>query len=179
MYEKQSSVLVKVRKTLYNTNDRKQCPHCHGIDVSKKGSRNGMQMFYCKPSKKQYSENAGTALWDIKKKDKLAGFYRLNKGISMRAIAKEIGISLQTSFDWRHKILGSLDTLTPDQLGELEECNEMEIAINEKGEKSLERPAKKRSNDFKRNAGDGKVTTLKVVTAIDRKMEKVSQSCRV
>jgi transposase-like protein len=173
LHEQQSSVLVKVRKTIYNTNDRKPCPHCHGIDVSKKGSRNGMRMYYCKPCNKQYSENAGTALWDIKKKDKWQAYIDcMNKGMSLRAIAKEIGISLQTSFDWRHKILGSLNTLTPDQLGEVVECDEMEIAINDKGEKSLERPARKRSNDFKRNTGDGNVTTVQVVTAVDRKGKK-------
>jgi transposase-like protein len=109
--EQQSPVLVKVRKTIYNTNDRKLCQHCHGIDVSKKRSRNGMRMFYCKSCKKQYSENAGTALWDIKMKDKWQTYIDcINKGMSLRAIAKEKGISLQTSFDWRHKILGSLNS---------------------------------------------------------------------
>jgi transposase-like protein len=129
-HEQKSSVLVEVRKTLYNTNDRKPCPHCHGIDVSKKGSRNRMRMYYCKPCNKQYSENAGTALWDIKKKDKWQAYIDcMNKGMSLRAIAKEIGISLQTSFDWRHKILGSLNTLTPDQLGEVVECDEISINL--------------------------------------------------
>lgn len=165
--------MVKVRKTIYNTNDRKPCAHCLGIDDSKKGSRNGMRLYYCKPYKKQYSKNVGTALWDIKKKDKWQAYIDcMNKGMSLRAIAKEIGISLQTSFDWRHKILASLNTLTPHQLGEVVECDEMEIAINYKGEKSVQRPARKRSNDFKRITGDGKVTNVQVVTAVERKGKK-------
>jgi hypothetical protein len=38
--------------------------------------------------------------------------------------------------------------------------------------KSLNRPARKRSNDFKRNTGDVKATTQQVVTAVYRKGKK-------
>jgi len=34
----------------------------------------------------------------------------------IKKIAKELGISIQTSFDWRHKILSLLSQFTPEQL---------------------------------------------------------------
>ncbi len=41
-------------------------------------------------------------------------------------MAKEIGISIQTSFDWRHKTLRVLVSHKPEKLGALIECDEME-----------------------------------------------------
>ena len=67
----------------------------------------------------------------------------------IKKIAKELGISIQTSFDWRHKILSSLAQFIPEQLTDEIECDELELAINEKGNKDLKRKARKRSSDFK------------------------------
>ena len=36
----------------------------------------------------------------------------------IKKIAKELGISIQTSFDWRHKILSPLSQFIPKQLTE-------------------------------------------------------------
>lgn len=71
----------------------------------------------------------------------------------IKKIAKELGISIQTSFDWRHKILSSLNQFIPETLTDQVECDELELAINEKGNKDLKRKPRKRSSDFKRNQG--------------------------
>jgi hypothetical protein len=47
------------------------------------------------------------------------------------------------------------------------------LALNEKGNRSLTSKPRKRSSDFKRNQGKGKVTTVQVVTAVSRSGEKI------
>lgn len=61
----------------------------------------------------------------------------MQRGMTLRAICKEIGISIQTSFDWRHKILGSLQTQVPNQLGPIVECDELELPLNNKEKRNL------------------------------------------
>jgi hypothetical protein len=58
-----------------------------------------------------------------------------------------------TSFDWRHKILSSLAQFVPRQLSSEVECDELELALSNKGCRNLDREPRKRGNDFKRNKG--------------------------
>ena len=81
-------------------------------------------------------------------------------------------ISIQTTFDWRHEILSSLAQFIPEQLADEIECDELELPINEKGNKDLKRKARKRSSDFKRNQGK-EVVTIRVVTAVSRSRKKI------
>jgi hypothetical protein len=106
-------------------------------------------MYSCKDCKKWYSQSTGTPLWDIKLKQKWSHYLRcMSEGYSLRKSAEEVGICLQTSFDWRHKILASLNSLVPEALSGVIECDELEIAINNKGDRHLTRKARKRSTDF-------------------------------
>jgi hypothetical protein len=94
----------------------------------------------------------------------------MGQGMPIKKIAKEIGISIQTSFDWRHKILSSLAQIAPEQLSSEVECDESELAISNKGSRNLDRKPRKRGNDFKRNMGKEEVTVVQIVTAVERKL---------
>ena len=59
----------------------------------------------------------------------------MEQGMSIKAIAKELNISIQTSFDWRHKILASLEQFEPTELTTEVECDELELSLSEKGNK--------------------------------------------
>jgi transposase-like protein len=160
---------VKVQVELSSRGIKKPCPYCSSANVYRKGKQKGIQNYICNDCNRCYSEHYGTPLWDIKKKDKFEKYICLmQQGLTLREIAKELQISLQTSFDWRHKILGSLQGLTPSKLGPVVECDEMELRLNNKGERNLKRPARKRSGDFKRNAQTEDITTVQVLCAIDR-----------
>ena len=131
-------------------------------------------MYRCKTCEKWYSETTGTALYDIKLKSKWQSYLNcMEKGMPIKKIAKELNISIQTSFDWRHKILSSLSQFTPEELSDEVECDELELAINEKGNRNLTRKPRKRSSDFKRNKIKGEITTVQIVTAVSRKGEKI------
>ena len=51
----------------------------------------------------------GTFVYRIQMKEKMLDYFRcMLEGKTLRAFAKEVGISLPTSFDWRHRILAAL-----------------------------------------------------------------------
>jgi len=85
----------------------------------------------------------------------------MEQGMSIQKTAKEIGISIQTSFDWRHKVLSSLAGFTPQTLSEVVECDELELALSNKGSRNLKREPRKRESDFKRNEASAKPTSYR------------------
>lgn len=172
-YEMRGQVLDNVKQELEKSKKRKPCPHCSSDKVYKRGKQNGIQLYQCRECGKWYSETTGTPLWDIKLKSKWQGYLRcMQKGMPIKKIALELGISIQTSFDWRHKILSSLSSFVPQMLSDVVECDELELALSNKGSRNLERKARKRGTDFKRNDKSKEKTVVQVVTAVQRNGEK-------
>jgi transposase-like protein len=165
--ELEESLLEKVGPLLGRK--KKPCPHCHSESVYKRGKQNGVQMYNCKDCKKWFSETTGTPLSGIQLKDKWQSYLHcMEQGMAIKKIAKDLNISIQTSFDWRHKILSSMNDLAPSQLSGTVECDELELSINEKGNRNLKRKARKRSSDFQRNQGKGIDTVVQIITAVER-----------
>lgn len=172
-FETRGQVLENVTQEREKSSDRKGCPHCSSASVYKRGKQHGVQMYKCRSCSKWFSETTGTPLWDIKLKNKWQGYLRcMEQGMSIKKIAKELEISIQTSFDWRHKVLSSLSGLTPESLSDVVECDELELALSNKGSRNLERKPRKRASDFKRNDDSEKPTVVQVVTAVQRNGEK-------
>lgn len=172
-FELQMPVIEMAKEDALKIGGRKSCPKCNSNNVYKRGSQNKVQMYSCKDCKKWYSASTGTPLWSIKLKEKWAAYLRcMTEGYSLRRSAKEVGICLQTSFDWRHKILASLNSLVPEKISGIIECDELELAINEKGDRDLIREPRKRSTDFSRNKTE-EVSVVQVVTAVERQGEKI------
>jgi len=168
-YEMRGQVLENVTEEIEKSKNRKPCPHCNSEKVYKRGKQNGVQMYQCRTCDKWYSETTGTPLWDIKLKHKWQSYLRcMELGMPIKKIAKELGISIQTSFDWRHKILSSLSDFAPETLSGVVECDEMELSLNKKGSRNLQREPRKRGNDFKRNKASADPTVVQVVTSVQR-----------
>lgn len=171
--ELRGKVLQEAQEAVSAKRKNKPCPHCGSKKVYKRGKQRGVQMYKCNECQKWYSETTGTPLYDIKLKHKWQSYLKLmEEGVSIKNIAKELKISIQTSFDWRHKILSSLSEFVPEKLSDEVECDELELALSEKGNRKLTREPRKRGTDFKRNQGQEKVTTVQVLTAVERKGEK-------
>lgn len=167
-HEVQGKVLATAIIEVNDARGKKPCPHCHTERVYRRGKQDNVQMYQCRDCNKWYSETTGTPLWDIKLKSKWQGYLRcMEKGMTIKATATEMKISIQTSFDWRHKILSSLNKFVPKTLSGVVESDEFEIALSNKGSRHLDRKARKRGTDFKRNTLD-EVTVVQVVTAIER-----------
>jgi len=183
-HELKGVVLEEAKQDVLSKRLKKPCPHCNSENVSKTGKQNGHQTYQCKDCKKYYRETTGTPLYNIQKKDKWQSYLSLmGQGMSIKKIAKELNISIQTSFDWRHKVLASLDQFIPNELRGTIECDELEFSLSNKGEHNLERKPRKRASDFKRNMNKGEVSTVQVITAVERttgnKIFKVVESKRL
>lgn len=106
------SILVKINDMMKDTEivTRRSCPHCGSTKVIKYGrvKSNKAQIFYCKECKKRFVETIGTPFYYSKKSDKVWENYFENMwiGCTIRQCSAKIDISQNTSFSWRHKILG-------------------------------------------------------------------------
>ena len=169
-HEVQGKVLEIATSEVIQDRGKKPCPYCASEKVYKRGKQNNVQMYQCQTEtcKKWYSETTGTPLWDIKLKSKWQGYLRcMEQGMTLKATAEELKICIQTSFDWRHKILSSLSKFVPKTLSGVVESDEFEIALSHKGQRNLDRKPRKRGTDFKRNTEE-EVTVVQVVTAVER-----------
>ena len=172
-HELQGTILTGAHDDVSSSRVRKPCPYCKSEKVYKRGKQKDIQMYKCNACNKWYSETTGTPLYGIKLKWKWQAYLRcLEQGMPIKKTAKELGISIQTSFDWRHKILSALDSFAPDHLSGVVECDELELPLSNKGERNLKRKARKRGSDFKRNPGNSQVTVIQVITAVERNGEK-------
>jgi transposase-like protein len=172
-HELEGKVLLSAEQEVSSKRSKKPCPHCKSDDVNKRGQRNGVRVYSCNRCEKWFRETTGTPLYSIKLKSKWQSYLRcMEQGMPIKKIAKELGISIQTSFDWRHKILSSLNQFEPTQLSSEVECDELELSINNKGNRHLKRASRKRGGDFKRNQGKDEVTVVQIVTAVERKGAK-------
>lgn len=178
MTELNDSKIISIRSSLSISHTQTNCVYCGSDSLYKRGKKLGNQQFQCRDCKKYFSNSTGSSLHGIKKLDKFQQYLQcFLRGYSLDKICEELGISKQTSFDWRHKLLSSLKDKEPSQLGSIVECDEMEIAINEKGSQTLKRDGRKRGSDFKRN-DKKKITTVQVVTAIDREGNKIGKTVK-
>lgn len=89
------------------------CPHCDSTEFRKHGTDRGIQRYYCKKCCKTFKETTKTPIHGLHKKNKVAIYLEaLKNGMSVRKAAVVTGISKNTSFAWRHKLLSSLPAQT-------------------------------------------------------------------
>lgn len=141
------------------------CPHCQSEKTIHRGMAKGVQKYTCKQCGKHFHGSYGTALFRIRRKDKWQAYLRLmEQGYSIKKAAAELGISIQTSFDWRHKILASLQSTLPVKVGGIVECDEMQFTESNKGQRDLNRKPRKRGSDGLKHDSD----KVSVITAVSR-----------
>ena len=147
------------------------CPHCTSNSIRANGKLKEVQRYVCNGCKKNFSETTGKFWFAIKKKDKLNRYlYCLLSGYSIRKSATETGISIQTSFDWRHKLLTSFSSVSVEGFEGIVESDDMFFAYSEKGNRNLDRKPKKRGKKAsKAGISDEKVA---VVATCDRSGNK-------
>ena len=151
------------------------CPHCESTKTRKNGHQYGVQRFVCNDCKKNFRVSTGSVTEKKKKKELLKVYIpNMLAGYSLDKCAKLTGISKQTSFDWRHKILSALGKFQKEQmLSGICECDDVFIEFSEKGNQNLEREPRKRGKSVfvkkKRGINDDKVAIL---ISCDRKGNK-------
>lgn len=84
------------------------CPKCTSNSFRKHGRCLGIQRYRCNKCGRCFKETINTPLHGIHNKQKMICYAAtLPSQLSIRKTASAIGISVSTSFSWRHKILSS------------------------------------------------------------------------
>ncbi len=160
--------LDKIKSEL-NQDQKIVCPHCLSSDIYGHGTYKGRKRYKCKQCKKTFNDFTGTAVSGIKKVEKFQEYLELTiENLSIRKAAKKLGVSTKTIFDWRHKLLSSLQTMNGMTLSGIVECDDKQLDINEKGKKGLNRKPYKRPSDRKKKRGVSN-DKISIIVATDRK----------
>ena len=86
------------------------CPHCGGTRYYRFGKDHGTQRFKCKDCGRTFTEYTGTWQQKLHKKWLVKAYMRLmSEQKSLDKISAALHINKKTAFDWRHKILRSLE----------------------------------------------------------------------
>lgn len=90
----------------------KVCPHCDHDEVSRNGKFNGKQRYICKSCRRTFNDFTHSPRYNSKKDTRKWVLYAkcMINGYSIRKCAEIVGISIPTSFYWRHKIIDAIRT---------------------------------------------------------------------
>lgn len=149
-----------------------KCPHCRGSHVVGNGKNtNGVQRYRCRGCGKSFGATTGKVWYALHKKDKLKSYIHcLLSGYSIRKSAESVGISLATSFSWRHKLLTSFAGVSSAHFNGIVESDETYFLYSQKGKKQLDRPARKRGDTANRDGLNDE--HVAVVVTMDRQGNK-------
>lgn len=120
-----------------HTGYRPCCPKCQSERIIKNGSQNDVQKFRCKVCRKTFGLHTGTSVHYLHFKQDWLRFIELTiESKSIRFIASSLGRDKQTVFNWRHKLLSSLDNVFQKQFKGIVEMDDMLVRFNQKGRKN-------------------------------------------
>lgn len=85
------------------------CPYCQSNNFIRRGKVSGIQRYQCKLCRRSFRDTTLTALHHLHKKGQVEKYLQaMYKGMSVRKAAQFAGVSKNTSFAWRHKLLSSI-----------------------------------------------------------------------
>ncbi|HHN48634.1 MAG TPA: IS1595 family transposase [Bacteroidales bacterium] len=100
--------------------------HCVSHPIVANGKNKGVQRFCCKECGKNFCENKDTSIAHLKKAHLWKLYIRhMFEGHNIAKCANLTGISVQTAFDWRHKVLSSLQTQCPVRFEGISESDDI------------------------------------------------------
>lgn len=116
--------------------DGPRCPACRGSKIVRNGKRRGIQRYRCSMCLRCFTDLTGTLLEGIHHRDKFLEFCLcMIRGCSVREAAHEVGISKNTSFEWRHRIISRLAQFDSERkLGGIVEVSQWSVAISGQSE---------------------------------------------
>ena len=157
------------------------CPGCQGAHIRANGQAKDVQRYWCGDCGKHFSETTGKLTWGLKKKEKLGLYlHHMLMGHSIKKCAELTGIAIQTSFNWRHKVLSSFSEAAPEGFSGIVESDDIFFLHSEKGNKTLQRRPRKRGRKAsKRGISDEQVAVVVTCDRLASKELKVSTRGRI
>lgn len=176
--KEQNQVLSELNKTSISETIRIEdahvvsCPHCQSKLFVKNGKRAGIQRYKCKACCKIFTSKTGTSLHRLQKPNKFELYKALmfESYYPIKQIAQKVGISIQTAFDWRHKILSSI--AKEDKAFEgITEIDDIWFLYSQKGRKGLKYSRKRGGS---KRAGDNDFQAKLLITSDRNKTTNMS-----
>jgi transposase-like protein len=134
----------------------KLCPHCKSDDFGKWGKSHGLPRYRCRSCNKTFNPLTNTPLARLRLKERWLDFTKaLLDGESVRKSAKTCGVHKSTTFRWRHRFLQMPADLKSSVLSGIAEADEMFLLHSRKGQRNLNRPARKRGGKAKKSRRSG------------------------
>jgi transposase-like protein len=157
------------------------CAHCSSTDVRANGKYKDVQRYYCKTCSTYFRETTGKMSFGLKKGQLLKTYlYHMLMGLSIAKCAKATGICIQTSFDWRHKILSAFNQTVPEGFEGIVESDDIFFLESDKGSRTMSRvPRKRGSKATKRGISNEQVAVVVTCDRSDNKELRVATKGRI
>ena len=165
------AMIEEIRKKRFSSGY--YCPHCSSSMVVRYGTYHGRQRYFCKNCRKTFTDITSTALNFIHDKEKFIAVAGLMlSGFTLEETAEKVGISIPTSFSWRHKVLNVLKNIEDEDLSGIVEADDTFFLHSAKGSRNIGRkPRKRGGKSKKRGISSDQVCVL---VARDRKNNTLS-----
>jgi transposase-like protein len=152
--------------------EERRCPHCGGDKSVGRGHADGLRRFRCKDCGKSFNALTGTPLARLRKKESWLEFGQsLSEGETVAASAERCGVAGSTAFRWRHRFLKAAKNATRALSG-IVEVDETFLLSSRKGERKLDRKARKRGGKAKKRGHSRELDC--VLIAADRSGSTIS-----
>ena len=114
------------------------CGHCRSKRVGTWGRASALRRYKCKDCNRTFNALTGTPLAQLHRRDAWLDYARaVVDRLSLRKASKRAGVSLDTSFRWRHRFLATAKDKRPSLLTGIVEADETLIRKSAKGSRSL------------------------------------------
>ena len=144
-----------------------ECPHCGSSAIIKHSKYKDTQRYKCKQCNRTFLPTTGTYIHNIKKKEKFIEYCEIvrEEGLhTIKYMSSRLDISIQTAFDWRHKILLSIPE-NKDKFDGETQADDVWFLYSQKGRKGL-KYSRQRGGSNKQGDNEFQV---KVIAASDKK----------
>ncbi|WP_067516178.1 IS1595 family transposase [Endozoicomonas ascidiicola] len=122
------------------------CVRCRSTHVNRWGTKDGHQRYCCKDCSKTFNAMSGTPLSHLRVREKLDQYVECMDGeTTLRPAARRCGISLDTSFHLRHRLMALVENDSYGQLSGIAEEDETFFHESHKGDRNLLIPRKRGS----------------------------------
>ncbi len=114
------------------------CPRCNSTAFHKYGRQLGIQRYCCRNCRRTFNETVNTPFHGIHNKQKMQDYLlTMHDQQSIRTASKQLGISVPTSFSWRHRILASLKEQTTSSFSSPAGVCEIQLPHSVKGKRGF------------------------------------------
>ena len=158
------------------------CGHCQSENVRRHGYQHQRQRYLCKNCGRTFNALTGTPFANVKLTCVLDQYLEcMTTSMTLRPTARQCGISLDTAFHLRHRVMQLLQEDQAELLQGIVELDEAFFRLSHKGSRNLDQPPRKRGGIRQRPGKPGerkrpgfKVKQVPVVVTCDRESHLVS-----